>query len=333
MHRLFWLLLGFVVLTSSAHAHPPYSLVMDERGTVYYSDLSNIWQITPDGQRRIVVPDVHAHELWLDASGALYGEDVANVGDRYRHRVWRLSPDGSLSDARPWREGHPSDHEDFAISRDARGREYVLKRASSQLVLQENSQQLNVVDLSPIGSAPERIHVSPSGVAHLTAGSSVWRWNEGTPAPVLVASDLIDRSEAFDFVQDRHALMGVWEDDRGVYVTVFSGQHVTRIADDGTRTVVARSPGNFSPTAGLTAPDQALWLLEFSSSNEVRVRRLAPDGKETVYSEGSSVDHLFRPVQWGPMPLSPPTALALLVCLGVVTALGLIHRAAKRAAG
>lgn len=37
------------------------------------------------------------------------------------------------------------------------------------------------------------------------------------------------------------------------------------------------------PTGGLTAPDGALWLLENSPTNRVRVRRVAADGRETIY--------------------------------------------------
>jgi hypothetical protein len=44
--------------------------------------------------------------------------------------------------------------------------------------------------------------------------------------------------------------------------------------------VAARSPIGWRPTGGLAAPDGALWVLEGSAANTVRVRRIAPDGQE-----------------------------------------------------
>jgi len=78
--------------------------------------------------------------------------------------------------------------------------------------------------------------------------------------------------------------MGVWTGPAGaVYVAVFGGGMVKRIARDGTVEVVARSPAFWGPTGGLVAPDGALWLLESSFTNAVRVRRISRDGRVTVF--------------------------------------------------
>ena len=45
-------------------AHPPVSVVMDSRGFVYYSDLENVWRISPTGTRTIAVIGVHTHQLY-----------------------------------------------------------------------------------------------------------------------------------------------------------------------------------------------------------------------------------------------------------------------------
>ena len=79
--------------------------------------------------------------------------------------------------------------------------------------------------------------------------------------------------------------MGLWSDVEGaVYVSVFSGQVVKRIEPDGTVSIAARSTGEWSPVSGLVAPDGALWIQEFSTSNDTRIRRLAADGTETLFS-------------------------------------------------
>jgi hypothetical protein len=47
--------------------------------------------------------------------------------------------------------------------------------------------------------------------------------------------------------------------------------------------VAALSPPGWSPSGGLLAPNGEIWLLEYSVTNSVRVRRLGRDGREQVY--------------------------------------------------
>ena len=100
----------------------PTSVVIDSRGTVYYSDLERVWMIRPDGSKQVAVEGVHTHELFVDAADNLYGEDVTNVGEAYRHRVWKRAPDGTLTDVLPWRDGYPDEFADYAFIKDNRGR-------------------------------------------------------------------------------------------------------------------------------------------------------------------------------------------------------------------
>ena len=53
--------------------------------------------------------------------------------------------------------------------------------------------------------------------------------------------------------------------------------------DDGASVVVARSRGDWPPSGGMFDRDGALWLLEYSSTNAVRVRRIARDGSERAF--------------------------------------------------
>src|SRR6185295_19660164 len=84
--------------------------------------------------------------------------------------------------------------------------------------------------------------------------------------------------------REAQLLMGIWTDGgRGVYVADYGHREVKRIGPDGKVTVVARSHLPWAPSGGLFAPDGTLWLLESSIINSVRVRRIAPGGKETVF--------------------------------------------------
>ena len=49
--RLLLALLLLVFAPATAFAHPAVGVVMDSRGIVYYSDLTNVWQIARDGTR------------------------------------------------------------------------------------------------------------------------------------------------------------------------------------------------------------------------------------------------------------------------------------------
>lgn len=278
------LLTLFWAIAPSIQAHPSVALVMDSRGAIYYSDLTHVWMLQPDGTKRIAVHDVHTHELWLGPDDSLYGEDVSNLGEQYRHRLWRLHPNGTLTDVLPWRKGHPVDFYDYSFARDSQGRSYVLRRNPNRIDILNAGQRVPSLALDALPGLPGWLIVNGAGVTHFTMGPSLWRWHPPAPQATRVADNLIERTDAFDFVHDRHALMGLWSDTEGaVYVAVFAGQVVKRIDTDGTVTVVARSEGAWSPAGGLMGPDGALWLLEWSSSNQVRIRRINPDGSECIF--------------------------------------------------
>lgn len=46
---------------------------------------------------------------------------------------------------------------------------------------------------------------------------------------------------------------------------------------------LARGDAPWAPSGVLVDPDGALWVLEYSTSNEARVRRIARGGQSTVF--------------------------------------------------
>jgi hypothetical protein len=100
--RILWImrkLLPLLVLVAApALAHPSVSIVADSRGNLYYSDLKQVWRLGTDGKKTIVVPNVHTHELAIDAQDNLYGEHLWYEGeriDKWGHYVWRRTPGAS----------------------------------------------------------------------------------------------------------------------------------------------------------------------------------------------------------------------------------------------
>lgn len=283
-----WLLLvGFLLLSVSAAAHPGVGIVMDSRGNVYYTDLKQVWRISPDGKRTVAVPHVHTHELYLDANDNLFGEHLWYEGDATRkwgHRIWRLSPDGKVSDVIPARAGFRDDYQDFSFVRDRAGNMYWAARGK-QTVIRKRAPVGTVTDFSR-GAAFEDVRwmaASPDGFVYLIDGPDL-RQIAPDGTVTTRARGLRERAVTQVTVGESHVLMGVWDDSRkNVYVAVYGARVVKKIAPDGTVSVAARTPFPWSPTGGMFASNGDLWLLECSPTNAVQVRRIAPDGRTQTY--------------------------------------------------
>ena len=69
------------VLPALSQAHPSVNILMDSKGNVYYSDLKQVWKITPAGTKTIAVPNVHSHELFIDSNDNLAWKHLWSDGD------------------------------------------------------------------------------------------------------------------------------------------------------------------------------------------------------------------------------------------------------------
>jgi hypothetical protein len=263
------------------------SLVHDSRGNLYFSDLLNVLVLRPDGSIEVAIAGVHTHETWLGPGDVLYGEDVTNEGDDNRHRVWRMDADGTLHDVISRRDGHPDDFHDYGFARDAAGNAYVLRRFDNSIEVRDASRQLmRTIDLNSGGGFVHWLTVEASGRAHAAIGPDLLRVAPGSEHAEVVATDLVERTVEFDWVHDRHALMGMWTDvESAVYVSVYAGQVVKKVTGSGRVEIMARSAGDWSPVGGRIAMGGSMWLLEWSNSNQARIRRINPDGTERIFAE------------------------------------------------
>ncbi|HMJ93974.1 MAG TPA: hypothetical protein VK472_07730 [Allosphingosinicella sp.] len=270
MCRLLFFLALCASFCGAASAHPGTGIVEDKSGNIYYTDLEQVWRIAPDGSRAVVVPNVHTHELYLDAAGNLYGEHAWYEGeatDRWGWRVWRRSPNGAIEDVVPATEGFRTD---YSFVRDAGGNMY---SADSEGFVVRRTPDGSVSRLSDRKFVGVRsMLASADGVVHLIASGDLWRIERDGSARRL-ASGLSEQVASQPFVNEIHRIMGLWGDRNGnVYAAIWGGQKVKRIAPDGTVTVAARSTFPWSPSGGMVARDGRLWLLEYSVTNDVRVR-------------------------------------------------------------
>lgn len=121
-------------LASQALAHPPYALVADDRGNLYFSDLEAVWRLAPGGRLtlfRAGVPGVHVHELRLAEGGDIIGDENGYDPARakFSTAIWRRSRDGRETYLLARTEGPPNGS---GIWVDARGNSYSAQWLSNE---------------------------------------------------------------------------------------------------------------------------------------------------------------------------------------------------------
>lgn len=275
-----WLLAAVPAL-----AHPGVGIVMDSRGNVFYTDLKHVWKIAPDGRKSIAVANVHTHELSLDAQDNLYGEHLWYEGertDKWGHRVWRLSREGKLTDIIPAREGF---RQNYSFVRDRAGNMYWAEgRSSTRIRKRAPDGSTSTVATAELQNV-RWMTATPEGTIFLIDLYDLVRIDPDGSVRV-VAKNLAERSLWQFFVGDQHAVYGLWPDAAGnVYVAVYGGRVVKKVSPEGRVTVFARSRPPWSPTGGLVAPNDDIWLLEYSYPflGSARVRRFEPNGRATTF--------------------------------------------------
>lgn len=255
-----------------ARAHPGVGIVMDRRGNVFYTDLVHVWRIAPDGRKSIAVRDVHTHELDIDSAGNLFGEDSEyQGGDRWRTRVWRRAPDGRVTDVIPWRDGF---WRDYGFVRDAAGSLYWPYCPERRCSIRKRTPDGRITTVAPgvrfNNPVINWIAAGPRGSLYLVDGDDLRR---------------IDAAGRISTVaRVGSGMMGLHPDGQGgLYIAVWGRGAIVRVTAEGRMTTVARTAPPWAPSGVTVAPNGDLWLLEYSTSNEARVRRIARNGRVTVF--------------------------------------------------
>jgi DNA-binding beta-propeller fold protein YncE len=285
---------GCLLWTSSAEAHPGVGIVMDSRGNVYYTDLKKVWRIALDGKKSVVVPGVHTHELCLDAQDNLYGEHLWYEGertDKWGHYVWRRSPDGRVEKIFGPREGFLPQY-GYSFVRDDAGNMYWTERdaASNALTrIRKRSPDGKITDVASAAFNNVRwMTASPDGTVYLVDFRGGWESHlvriSSDGKVFTLTKDLSEFRLSIFGINDQHAVMGLAVDGNGnVYAAVAGNRVVKKVTPAGHVSVVARGESGWTPTGVLPRPDGVLWVLEGSSLNAVRVRRIRPDGSSTTF--------------------------------------------------
>lgn len=262
-----------MLFATAALAHPPVSVVLDARGNIYYSDLNQVWRLGADGKKSVAVPNVHTHELYLDAAGNLFGEHLWYEGertDKWGHYVWRRDPAGRVTMVIPRTEGFPKN---YSFARDRAGNHYFAERESQTIVKRTPAGRNEVIARGGFRDIRWMNATADGTVYFIDAGELV----RITPDRRLtrVARGLAKTTLLRPHIPDRHALMGIWFDRAGnVYLADAAHGEVKRVTPAGKVSTVAKSTLPWSPSGGAFVPNGDLVLLEYSITNAVRVRRV-----------------------------------------------------------
>ena len=263
----------FLLATIRLLAHPPVSVVFDARGNVYYSDLEQVWQVAPDGTKRVAVPHVHTHELSIDGQGNLYGEHLWYEGDatkQWGHYVWKRDAAGRLSKVIPNRRGFLSD---YGFARDAAGNLYWPQRDRGEI--RRRAPNGAITRVAGELKSMRWLHVTPTGTLYVIDGGDLVRVRDGRAT--RIARDLVKTGPRRPDLPVQHAVMGLWTDRaENVYAADYAHGNVKRVTPSGGVSVFQTSPPPWSPIGGGFAPNGELWLLEATATNAVRVRKVAP---------------------------------------------------------
>jgi len=269
------LVLLLVVSAPPLFAHPGVGIVMDARGNVFYTDLKQVWKIAPDGSKTVAVPNVHTHELCLDLLGNLYGEHLWYEGEasnRWGHRVWRLSPDGVLTDVVPAREGFRTD---YSFVRDAAGNMYsAAQKNPTSFRKRAPDGTITTIAVCRDCRNVRWMTAAADGTLYFTDSGDL-REISPTGRIRTLARGLAGNARTHRPEEDWRLVMGLWNDAaRNVYVAVYGQREVKRVFPDGRIVVVATTSFPWAPTGGLIASSGDLWLLESTFTNAVRVRHI-----------------------------------------------------------
>ena len=286
MKKLILLSFFFLINSFSTSAHPGIGIVMDSEGNVYYTDLTHVWKISPDGERTIAVHNVHTHELHLDERGNLYGEHEWYEGeatDKWGNYVWCLSKDGVLEKIIPDVEGFLDNN---TLVRDNQNNSYWIGHSETSESLMKTDVNGNEVKLTHHEFEDIRwLHYSKSNDNVYVVDNLSIKKVDQQGNMTLVAENLKEKKKVFQRVADRHYVFGLWTDnDQNLYVALYGAKKVKKISPSGKVSTVFKSPLGWSPCGGMMADDGTLWIMEFSKRNKTRVRAIRPDGENQVFN-------------------------------------------------
>jgi len=272
MKQLFSCLM-ILCMVRSGYAHPGIGIVCDSRGNIYYTDLANIWKITPSGIKTIVVRSVHSHELSIDRDDNLYGEHLWFTGgtaNSWGHYFWCLKKNGQLVKTTEAANGYTDNN---GLLRDNANNVYWVERFT---ISRFKKKTLKGV-ISTVGEGKFNdirwTYCNKAGFIFFADEDKLYRLAPDGEFNLL-ASNLDEKGIARTGIE-RREVYGIWTDQQeNIYTAVFNLKAIKRITPGGKVEIVYQSSNTWTPVSGLFDKNGDMWIMENSNSNEVRVQKI-----------------------------------------------------------
>ncbi len=285
MKQILFTLSGLLFITTLACSHPGIGIVEDSKGNIFYSDLKQVWKISPDGRKAIAVKNVHTHELYIDNKDNLFGEHLWYNGERlntWGHYVWKLSAAGVFEKVIRDKEGFRD--EEYSFVRDHAGHMFFPDRKEDCQHVKVKNPDNSVVKLTNQCFKNIRwMQVDRKGMVYVVDETDLKTINKQGVVKTI-QPEVSERKLTNLYQKDQHSVYGIWDDNEGnIYTAVYTGRLVKKFTPDGKIEIAAHTSLPWSPSGGLVDHKGNLWILENSITNEVRVERIAKDGTRQIF--------------------------------------------------
>jgi hypothetical protein len=290
--------------TGQAWAHPAWGIVVDRNNQVYFSDLETIWKIDAQGKLSVFragVSGKHTHELAMDESGNLYGEELTYepATQRFFSSLWKMQPAGNFAyllaptndppkGMSIWR-GRDGNTYSASWKSNAEHETLILKRTPDGKVVTllgspETADKFRQVVLYSVGG----MAFGGDGALYVADGASIRKVVMSGSVKTLahnLAPENSSDSSAGKGAATR--LLGIAVDGQdNIFVADHENRRVLKMTPDGKVATLVRAEAPWSP-AGVAFRNGSLYILEYgftppNKTHGVRVRRLSSDGKITV---------------------------------------------------
>lgn len=283
MKRVGIILLGLFGFTVSV-SHPGVGIVETSNGAIYYTDLKQVWMISPDGKKTIAVPNVHTHELYLDENDNLFGEHLWYNGEQlntWGYYVWKLSAAGKLEKVIPDTQGFLKN---YSFVRDHFGHMFMVNRENPcQTLIRKESDGRSARLGSGCFENIRWMHVMNDGTVAVVDFQDVKKIDQDGRV-TLVGQKLANKSWTKSTRDNQNSLFGIWSDRAGaIYTAVGSERLVKKFSADGKESTARKISFPWSPSGGVIDAKGRLWILEYNPLNSVRVERVNADGSTTTF--------------------------------------------------
>ncbi|HEX6169894.1 MAG TPA: hypothetical protein VFZ33_09385 [Chitinophagaceae bacterium] len=277
------LIANFLFLISfTVRAHPGIGIVKDSKGNIYYTDLAKVWKISLDGNKTVVVNNVHTHELYMDEYDNLYGEHLWYNGeskDTWGHYAWCLKNTGGLV-----KEINPAKGflTNYSFVRDSLGNMYWVERFTTSKIMKKtkNDEIIKIAEgkFGFIGW----LTCAKNGTLYFTESNKLRRLTPDERSESYrmetLAKNIGSKSTEFSMMGRNYDSYGIWTDAAGnVYLAMIDSKKVIRIGANGNTQTILTSNSLWTICCGIFDNNGNMWVLENSVSNEVRARKITKE--------------------------------------------------------